>query len=134
MRTFQEHVSVIIPALNAAGDLPQALAAFHGASVIREVIVVDGGSSDATASPTATAGVRVIAAQRGHATELSPGHAASSGSWLLFLHADCRLGQGWEAAVRAFLAGPDAGRCAGYFDFALDDASPAGRRLERIVA
>ena len=35
---------------------------------------------------------------------------------------------------RAFLAAPEAESRAGYFDFALDDPTPAARRLERIVA
>jgi hypothetical protein len=52
----------------------------------------------------------------------------------LFLHADCRLASGWEGAASAFFAAPEASTRAGYFDFALDDATPAARRLERIVA
>jgi hypothetical protein len=52
----------------------------------------------------------------------------------LFLHADCRLEPGWEEAVGAFLKPAGAAGRAGYFDFALDDAAPAARRLERIVA
>ena len=40
---------------------------------------------------------------------------------------------GWETAVRAFIAAPDAAGRAGYFAFALDDPSSAARRLERIV-
>jgi len=38
------------------------------------------------------------------------------------------------AAVETFVAAPGAVGRAGYFAFALDDASPAARRLERIVA
>ena len=59
---------------------------------------------------------------------------AASGEWLLFLHADCRLEPGWEEAVEAFIAAPEAAGRAGYFDLALDDPAPAARRLERIVA
>jgi rSAM/selenodomain-associated transferase 2 len=133
MRTFQEQISVVIPALNAAGPLPRALAALGSSSMIKEVIVVDGGSSDATVSSAAAAGARVVAASRGRGSQLAAGAAAASGAWLLFLHADCRLAPGWEAAVRAFFARPEAASRAGYFDFALDDANPAARRLERIV-
>jgi hypothetical protein len=50
------------------------------------------------------------------------------------LHADCRLEPGWESAVGAFLAAPQPARRAGYFDLALDDPTPAARRLARIVA
>ncbi len=71
---------------------------------------------------------------RGRGIQLAAGASAGAGEWLLFLHADCRLSPDWEAAVAAFLAAPEATSRAGYFDFALDDAAPAARRLERIVA
>jgi hypothetical protein len=51
----------------------------------------------------------------------------------LFLHADCRLAPDWEEAVAAFVAAPGAACHGGYFAFALDDASPVARRLERVV-
>jgi hypothetical protein len=43
-------------------------------------------------------------------------------------------GPGWAEAVTGFVEAPQAASCAGYFDFELDDAAPAARRLERIVA
>jgi rSAM/selenodomain-associated transferase 2 len=134
--TFQEHnlISVIIPALNAAESLQQALGALHGAAMVKEVIVVDGGSSDKTVLIARAAGARVLPAQRGRGTQLAAGAVASSAEWLLFLHADCRLEHDWEEGVRGFLALPEAAGRAGYFDLVLDDAAPAARRLERIVA
>jgi rSAM/selenodomain-associated transferase 2 len=136
MRTFQEQIqiSVVIPALNAAETLPQLFAVLRAAAIVREVIVVDGGSGDETASLARAAGALVIDAARGRGIQLAIGGAAASSDWLLFLHADCRLEKGWECGVRAFLTAPKAGGRAGYFDFALDDRAPAARRLERIVA
>jgi rSAM/selenodomain-associated transferase 2 len=136
MRTFQEQIriSIITPALNGAETLPQILAALSATEIVEEVIVVDGGSSDDTVRLAQAAGARVITAKRGRGSQLAAGAAASSAQWLLFLHADCRLEPDWEARVRAFLALPEAVERAGYFDFALDDAAPAARRLERIVA
>jgi rSAM/selenodomain-associated transferase 2 len=136
MGTFQEQnrVSVITPTLDGAETLPQLLAALSAAEIVKEVIVVDGGSSDDTVPVAQAAGARVIMAKRGRGSQLAAGAAASSAQWLLFLHADCRLEPDWEASVRAFLALPEAAERAGYFDFALDDAAPAARRLERIVA
>ncbi len=127
-------VSVVIPTLNAAGALPAALAILQAASIIREVIVADGGSSDETAAHARAAGARVVVAPRGRGSQLGAGAAAATGDWLFFLHADCRLEPGWEDAVGAFLAAPKAQSRAGYFDLALDDEAPAARRLERIVA
>jgi len=125
---------VIIPTLNATDTLPALMKQLWASTIFEEIIVVDGGSSDGSASVASMAGARVIAAPRGRGIQLAAGAGAAMGDWLLFLHADCRLGQGWEAATSAFLTGPEATGRAGYFDFALDDAAPAARRLERIVA
>src|SRR4051812_41275460 len=98
MRTFQEHnrISVIIPALDAGGALGEALAALAGARLIREIVVVDGGSRDDTVAVAKAAGARVIVAERGRGQQLAAGAATANGEWLLFLHADCRLAPGWE--------------------------------------
>jgi rSAM/selenodomain-associated transferase 2 len=136
MRTLQERflLSAVIPTWNAAGTLPATLATLRSATIVREVIVADGGSSDETAADARAAGAEVIAAPRGRGSQLAAGAAAATGDWLLFLHADCRLEREWEDAVGAFLAAPKAQSRAGYFDLALDDEAPAARRLERIVA
>ena len=136
MRTIQERfsLSTVIPTLNAAAELPVLLAGLRGVGPVREIVVVDGGSIDDTVAIARSAAARVVAAPRGRGTQLIAGAGAASGNWLLFLHADCRLADGWQQAVRAFVAAPDAAARAGYFAFALDDPSPAARRLERIVA
>ena len=136
MGTFQEHksISVAIPTLNAADDLPGCLAALDGSELIAEIIVSDGGSRDETVAIAQAAGARVVIAPRGRGVQLIAGAAAATGDWLLFLHADCRPGPCWEDAVATFIRQPSAAGRAGYFNFALDDADPAARRLERIVA
>src|SRR4051795_10370270 len=133
MRTLQEPMplSAIIPTLNAADCLPALLTELRAR--VPEIVVADGGSADDTASLVKTAGALVVNAPRGRGNRLGAGAAAASGDWLLFLHADCRLGAGWDPAVRGFIAAPDAAGRAGYFAFALDDPSSAARRLERIV-
>ena len=121
-------LSVVICALNAAGTLPRTLAAFEA----EEVIVVDGGSTDATASVAARHGARVLEAPRGRGVQLAAGVRAARGPWLLLLHADTVLQPGWQRAVAAHRAGP-ADRAA-YFRFALDSPRKEARRLERAVA
>ncbi len=133
-RTIQEHISVVIPTLNAAGELAAAIASVRDHRRVGEIIVADGGSQDATVAIAAAAGARVIAAPRGRGPQLHAGAVAAWGAWLLFLHADCRLGAGWGEAAERFITGPDAAGRAGYFTLTLDDSAAAARRLERLVA
>jgi len=130
----EEQISVVIPMLNAAETLPELVEQLQSAAIVKEIVIVDGGSSDDSVSIARAAGARVIGASRGRGIQLAAGAAAALGDWLLFLHADCRLAPGWEAAAATLLAGPEATGRAAYFDFALDDATSAARRLERIVA
>jgi rSAM/selenodomain-associated transferase 2 len=134
MRTLQEQtrVSLVIPVLDSAAELTQTLAALAGSSLIGEIVVVDGGSRDASAAVAREAGARVIEAPRGRGTQLAAGAMAAKGDWILFLHSDCRPQPGWEDAVHAFVAAST--DKAGYFALMLDDKAPAARRLERIVA
>lgn len=85
-------LSVIIPCFNEADRIAQTLASLRplrerGA----EVIVVDGGSSDATLQRARTLADRVLAAPRGRALQMNAGAAQAGGGILLFLHADCTL-------------------------------------------
>lgn len=122
-------LTIIIPALNAGTSLGACLVAIDGAD---EIVLVDGGSTDASATIAAQAGARVIAATRGRGSQLHSGAQEARGDWLLFLHADTRLGAGWRDAVDAHVAtAPDR---AGYFDLSLDDQAWQARVIERGVA
>lgn len=123
----------MILTLNAAESLPATLAALRPAQ-ISEIVLADGGSRDDTVAIARSAGARVVSAPPGRGVQLAAGANAATGARLLFLHADCVPEPGWSEAVAAFTARPNAENLAGYFDFSLDDAAPAARRLERIVA
>jgi rSAM/selenodomain-associated transferase 2 len=133
-RQEQNRLSVVIPTLNAAEELPAALAPLAECALVREIVVADGGSDDGSVALAAAAGARAVTAPRGRGSQLAAGAAAATSEWLLFLHADCRLSPDWAMAASAFMAAPGAATRAGYFALALDDADPAARRLERIVA
>lgn len=125
-------LSIIIPTLNAAADLPlclQNLLPGLEAGLIREVIVADGGSEDATARIAESAGARVIGGARGRGAQLAAGAAAARGDWLLFLHADTALSRDWaERAGNHLATRPDK---AAYFELKFRSDARAARSLEK---
>lgn len=112
-------ISVVIPTLNATGDLPGCVAAlFEGLEkgLIRELIISDGGSTDDIAVLAEELGAQLLVGPAGRGGQLARGADKAKGSWLLFLHADTVLADGWATAVLAHLAArPEK---AGYFQLA----------------
>lgn len=127
-------LSIVIPTFNAAEGLAPRLEALESADLEKEVIVVDGGSTDATLEVAARAGARIVPSVKGRGAQLAQGAAAARGEWHLFLHADTTLENEWAPAATRFCDDPANVRRAAAFTFALDDASPSARRLERVVA
>jgi rSAM/selenodomain-associated transferase 2 len=89
--------SVIIPVLNEEDCLPATLRHLHEVRP-HEVIVVDGGSTDATCQ-IAERYANLLHGPRGRAAQMNHGAANATGAALLFLHADCRLEAGALAAA-----------------------------------
>lgn len=88
-------ISVIIPVLDEERALPATLARVFAQVGEYEIIVVDGGSHDAThAIATADARIRLITAPKGRASQMNAGADVARGEWLLFLHADTLLPDG----------------------------------------
>jgi rSAM/selenodomain-associated transferase 2 len=133
-------ISVVIPTLNAEDGLAACLTAIVPAAVdglVREVIVVDGGSSDRTLKIIDQSGAELIRAGSSRGEQLSVGAARARSPWLLFLHADTVLEPGWEREVSALIERTDNGRrkpAAAAFRFALDDDGFWPRLIEAGVA
>jgi rSAM/selenodomain-associated transferase 2 len=112
-------LSIVMPVLDEAAEIEAALAAlvpFRSRGV--EVILVDGGSSDATPELAHPLADRVLSAARGRAAQMNAGAAVARGDVLLFLHADTRLPEGADRLVLDGLA--RSGRVWGHFDVRID--------------
>ena len=130
-------LTVIIPTLNAEAGLPACLTALIPAVVsgfLRQVVIVDGGSTDRTLAIADEAGCDVISVTpAGRGPQLKAGGARARHPWILFLHADTVLGPGWEREAAAFMDRVDTGDrppAAASFRFALDDLGFKPRLIE----
>lgn len=72
--------------------------------LIREVILVDGGSDDQTRRIAEGTGATVLTSpQKGRAAQLRHGAENARGDWLLFLHADTALSRDWAERSQAHI-------------------------------
>ena len=105
-------LSIIVPVLDEAAAISALLddlAPLRQHAV--ELIVVDGGSSDATVARCAGRADTILESQRGRALQMNAGAALARGELLLFLHADTVLPSGAaEAVLDALAEGADWGR------------------------
>jgi rSAM/selenodomain-associated transferase 2 len=92
-------ISVIIPALNEAANITAAILSARNQEGDVEVIVADGGSSDATVE-TARRHALVLSTERGRGLQMNAGARHATGELLLFLHADSLLHPDALAALR----------------------------------
>jgi rSAM/selenodomain-associated transferase 2 len=118
-------VSVIIPALNDATRIGASIDSVSAGSP-REILVVDGGSTDDTPAIAKAAGTIVLPSKPGRARQMNAGAARAAGNVLLFLHADTRLPAGWTKVIHDILGQP--GVVAGAFGFRVEEPF-AGRWL-----
>ena len=122
-------LSIVMPVLNEAGGIVEALAALKPLRARGvEIIVSDGGSGDATVALARPLADIVIVAPRGRGRQMNAGAAASYGDVLLFLHADTRLPPDADALISDGLAGT--GRPWGRFDVRIAGA----HRLFPVIA
>jgi len=98
MNSTTQDISIIVPILNEAGELPQlaaSLAAQRG--VTFELLLCDGGSSDGSSeiasvlADSCSFPVRLIRNERGRGSQMNAAAAEATAGLLLFLHADSRF-------------------------------------------
>jgi len=112
-------ISVVIPVLNEASIIERTLQRVISLEGDHEVIVVDGGSTDATVS-IASLYARVLAGSRGRATQMNIGAGEAKGEVIVFLHADTFLPDGAFSVIEKYLV--NSAIIGGRFKVRLDDA------------
>lgn len=133
-------ITVIVPTLNAETSLAATLTSLVPGAVdglVRQVVIVDGGSSDRTLRIAEDSGADIVRSELGRGRQLQEGAKAARFPWLLFLHADTVLDPGWERETAAFIERVDVGQrpaAAAAFRFALDDMGFLPRMIETGVA
>jgi rSAM/selenodomain-associated transferase 2 len=114
-------LSIVIPALNEAAGIEATLQALQPLRLRGvELVLADGGSSDATptlAQPWVDA---VVDAPRGRALQMNAGAARARADVLLFLHADTRLPPLADVLVLQAVQRSDKGACWGRFDVRIE--------------
>ncbi|MFU8894685.1 MAG: TIGR04283 family arsenosugar biosynthesis glycosyltransferase [Luteolibacter sp.] len=125
-----ETLSIIIPTLNEAEALAPLLDTLLAARP-HEILIADGGSTDATRETANRPGVKFIEAAHGRAVQMNHAAALATGEFLLFLHADTRPPPDFPALITRTLQTP--GTSAGAFRFKLDDSLPAAPLIESLV-
>ncbi len=128
MQSHAPALSIVIPTLNEAeaiGLLLSDLAAQTCDQALLEIIVVDGGSDDATRSIAGTFNSVVTTAARGRAAQMNAGAALARADTLWFVHADSRLAPTAAATLLARTSPP----VWGFVDVRLSGAA----RLLRVV-
>ena len=97
--------SIIVPTWNEVEVIGETISSLRRLNP-REILVVDGGSGDATRAEAAGAD-HVLTAAAGRASQMNAGAKAARGDLLLFLHADCRLADDALIAAEAAFHRPD---------------------------
>ena len=97
-------ISIIIPTINEANNLPLLLSDLSSIQKEVEIIIVDCGSEDKTIDIANIYGAKVfISKERNRGLQLDIGAKNSKGDWLIFLHADTRLTHDWFRKTNSFL-------------------------------
>jgi rSAM/selenodomain-associated transferase 2 len=105
-------VSVIVPILNEASLLRDFLLRVRSLDPRLEIIVVDGGSLDGSASIARSLADEVVVGSAGRASQMNAGAAIARGEALWFLHADSSPPSNAVQKIRATLSRPEnAGGC-----------------------
>ena len=98
-------ISIVIPTLNSQNTVRKTLASlFEGieAGIVRELIVVDGGSTDETREIVEECGGKFISSAASRGYQLKKGVNLAKGDFIFVLHSDSVLESGWSEIVKKY--------------------------------
>jgi len=125
-------ISIIIPTINEANNLPLLLSDLSSINKEGEIIIVDCDSEDKTIDVANIYGAKVYKSkERNRGLQLDMGAKNSKGEWLIFLHADTRLTHDWFEKIKSNLKGDK--NLIYYFKFKINDKKIIYRLLEMVV-
>ena len=125
-------ISIIIPTINEAHNLPLLLSDLSSIQKEGEIIIVDCGSEDKTIDIANIYGTKLcISKEKNRGLQLNMGAKNSKGDWLIFLHADTRLTHDWLRKTNSFLKGNKNNIY--YFKFKINHEKIIYRFLEILV-
>ena len=125
-------LSIIIPTLNEAKNLPLLLSDLAEIKEISEIIVIDSNSKDATKDIASIYGAKCFnTMEQNRGFQLNKGAKSAKGNWLLFIHADSRLNQNWSKEISNILSLDN--KFIYFFRFKVNNNSLIFRFLELIV-
>lgn len=113
-----EDLSIVIATLNEAACIETLLTALREDAPGAEIIVVDGGSRDATEALATACGALVLSTMACRGAQLRRGAELASRDIVLFLHADCQWPRGGASAIATALV--DGARIGGNFRVQFD--------------
>ncbi len=120
-------ISAVIPTLNEEAEIAATIRALLAQAEDLEVVVADGGSSDATIEIAERLGAVIVQAERGRGRQMHAGALASRGDILWFIHADTRVCADATRQLIAALGSP--GMTGGNFTLAFDGQTLGARLL-----
>ncbi|MDI7258921.1 MAG: TIGR04283 family arsenosugar biosynthesis glycosyltransferase [Thermodesulfobacteriota bacterium] len=126
-------ISIIIPVLNEATLIADTLLSLQPLRAAgHELIVVDGGSTDASVILSQPLADQVIRSPRGRSQQMNGGAKSANGEILLFLHADTFLPNGADRMINQGMNGKK--KVWGRFDVKLAGKHPLLRIVELLMS
>ena len=116
-------LSIVIPTLNSTNLISSTLLSLSEgieASLIKELIISDGNSTDDIKKLSNEIGAVFIKGQKGRGIQLHRGAMKATGEWILFIHSDTILPPGWAIAFLKHIKNQEN---AGYCKLSFDDPS-----------